>query len=484
MSGDGTSPPAGWYTDPNDPTRERYWEGAVWTTETRGPAAPTPTPPPIPAQEVPPPWAAEVVSQEAAIASAEGPSERPWWKRKRYIIPGASIAALLAIGPFVDSSDDPSQTSSADSTTTSLDVDQEPTTTTEVAEELPESTTTQLNGEESQATAIVTTGMVALANQAIADAPTSESLTAQTPYDRDLYDGGGWGDLDNDCQSDRHEVLIEESLVEVELSDDGCQVVTGLWIDLYDGAQYTSAGDVTVDHVVPLAAAHRAGAWAWDEESKRAFSSDIGFPPSLAIVGGDTNQAKADLEPDKWRPQESAWCQYALDWVAVKTRWGLAFSISEGSALLEMLATCQPVNSDATQTLEIPDAIPLANPTTSTTTTPPESSTTTVSTAVGPAVVVVASCNAQAETVVLRNDGGTQITLTGWILHDRGNNHSTGQLGSVTLAPGQQVTMLSGEDSPEQDGAIRWTNNNVWNNDGDTATLLDASGNEISTRPC
>lgn len=44
--------------------------------------------------------------------------------------------------------------------------------------------------------------------------------------------------------------------------------------------------------------------------------------------------------------------------------------------------------------------------------------------------------------------------------------------------------MLSGEDTPDQDGAIRWTSNNVWNNDGDTATLLDESGTEIATRPC
>ena len=40
------------------------------------------------------------------------------------------------------------------------------------------------------------------------------------------------------------------------------------------------------------------------------------------------------------------------------------------------------------------------------------------------------------------------------------------------------------KDTPEQDGAIRWTNKNVWNNDGDTATLLDASGNEIAARTC
>ena len=32
--------PAGWYPDPSDPTRERYWEGLQWTQHTRAPEAP------------------------------------------------------------------------------------------------------------------------------------------------------------------------------------------------------------------------------------------------------------------------------------------------------------------------------------------------------------------------------------------------------------------------------------------------------------
>ena len=162
-------------------------------------------------------------------------------------------------------------------------------------------------------------------------------------YDRDDYTGGGWPDSDGDCQSDRHEILIEESLEEPTLDAEGCRVISGLWIDAYDGTEYTSADEVTIDHFIPLAAAHRAGGWEWDIEQKRTFSSDISFPATHAVVGGDVNQSKGDRGPVDWRPPlESAWCGYAVDWVAVKARWDLAFTQAEVAAIEEMLNTCNP----------------------------------------------------------------------------------------------------------------------------------------------
>jgi uncharacterized protein YbjQ (UPF0145 family) len=36
MSSDsGAQPPAGWYSDPHDPTRLRWWDGAAWTDQTQ-----------------------------------------------------------------------------------------------------------------------------------------------------------------------------------------------------------------------------------------------------------------------------------------------------------------------------------------------------------------------------------------------------------------------------------------------------------------
>jgi len=42
-----TNPPAGWYTDPEDPTLDRMWLGATWGDQRR-PHQPAPTQPPPP----------------------------------------------------------------------------------------------------------------------------------------------------------------------------------------------------------------------------------------------------------------------------------------------------------------------------------------------------------------------------------------------------------------------------------------------------
>jgi hypothetical protein len=42
------STPAGWYADPDDPNRQRYWNGAAWTENRTEPAAaPAPPAPPV-----------------------------------------------------------------------------------------------------------------------------------------------------------------------------------------------------------------------------------------------------------------------------------------------------------------------------------------------------------------------------------------------------------------------------------------------------
>ena len=212
----------------------------------------------------------------------------------------------------------------------------------------------------------------------------------ETPsYERDSYTGGGWPDSDGDCQSDRHEILIEESLVEPVLDADGCRVETGLWVDLYDGEEYTIADLVTIDHFIPLAAAHRAGAWAWDDQSKKAFAVDIEFAATHAGVSGDNNQAKGDSGPEDWRPpSEDAWCRYAVDWISVKDRWSLAFTIAEAEALNEMLATCEPVtaiNALGANT-SAPDVSPTTTTTSSTTTAAPTTTATPTTTTTAVAI--------------------------------------------------------------------------------------------------
>lgn len=41
-----SNPIAGWYPDPQNPVSQRYWDGAVWTEQTRPVAPSSPVPPP------------------------------------------------------------------------------------------------------------------------------------------------------------------------------------------------------------------------------------------------------------------------------------------------------------------------------------------------------------------------------------------------------------------------------------------------------
>ena len=53
------------------------------------------------------------------------------------------------------------------------------------------------------------------------------------------------------------------------------------------------------------------------------------------------NRAKSDSGPEEWRPPDASyWCQYAIDWAAIKADWGLSATPAEWDALLEMAATC------------------------------------------------------------------------------------------------------------------------------------------------
>jgi hypothetical protein len=291
---------------------------------------------------------------------------------------------------------------------------------------------------------------------------------ARAPYDRDTYDGDGWGDFDNDCISTRHEVLITYSLDPVVMDSSGCFVESGRWVDPYTGSEYTSASDVTIDHVVPLAEAHRAGAWRWDFDSRNRLANDE-YSGHLRVVSADVNQSKGDKRPDEWLPPDrAAHCQYASDWTVTKARYRLTVTALERAALEDALGTC-----DGSLQASADAPLPVVAVTTPTTTT-----TTTIVPSAGPGEITLLSCDARAEVVMIGNTGGEPIALSGHTIHDDGVKHSVslGQFG--TLESGQQLTLLSGPDATARDGAVVWTGQNVWNNDGDTAFLIAADGSQ------
>lgn len=150
----------------------------------------------------------------------------------------------------------------------------------------------------------------------------------ERPYSRALYEH--WTDDDGDCQDTRQEVLIRDSVVPVRLSPDGCRVESGRWIDPYTGATVTHPSDLDIDHLVPLAEAHRSGADTWDESWRRAYANDLLSPLTLVATTASANRSKSDGDPLSWMPGDPRrWCPYVRAWVAVKGRWGLESDLLE-----------------------------------------------------------------------------------------------------------------------------------------------------------
>ena len=176
----------------------------------------------------------------------------------------------------------------------------------------------------------------------IAVAPVRENIP---DYDRGEW--SHWSDDDGDCQDTRQEALIAESETPVVyVNEDRCRVASGSWEGPYTGERFTDPGSLDIDHMVPLANAHRSGGWAWSVDRKRKYANDLSYEGHLIAVQASANRTKGSKGPEDWKPPERGyWCQYAVDWIAIKNVWELTATESEAEALVEMLQTCEPSRS-------------------------------------------------------------------------------------------------------------------------------------------
>ncbi|MEV6830535.1 HNH endonuclease family protein [Amycolatopsis sp. NPDC051102] len=158
---------------------------------------------------------------------------------------------------------------------------------------------------------------------------------SQTGYSRDKFPH--WIDQGNSCNT--REVVLKRDGTNV-VTDSSCAATSGKWFSPYDGATWTAASDVDIDHVVPLADAWRTGASSWTTAQRQAFANDL-TDPQLIAVTDNVNQEKGDKSPDAWKPPlVSYWCTYAKMWVAVKYKFKLTINSAEKTALTDMLGRC------------------------------------------------------------------------------------------------------------------------------------------------
>lgn len=153
-------------------------------------------------------------------------------------------------------------------------------------------------------------------------------------YDRDKF--GDWKDADGDCLDTRAEVLVAESHRAVT---GGCLITRGLWRSYYDRRVWQSAGDVDIDHMVPLSEAWKSGARGWTSATRGRFANDLGDGRALVAVTDDVNQSKGDSDPATWLPQYGR-CLYVKQYTAVKLRWSLRVDAAEKRALTRIASQC------------------------------------------------------------------------------------------------------------------------------------------------
>lgn len=154
-------------------------------------------------------------------------------------------------------------------------------------------------------------------------------------YSRDLFPH--WSTVSGACNT--RETVLKRDGTNV-VTNSSCAAVSGNWFSPYDGATWTAASDVDIDHIVPLANAWRTGASSWTTSKRQQFANDLSNPQLIAVTD-DVNQAKGDQSPATWKPPRTTyWCTYAKMWTHSKSRWALTITSTEKSALTDMLNRC------------------------------------------------------------------------------------------------------------------------------------------------
>ncbi|MEU9089350.1 HNH endonuclease family protein [Streptomyces sp. NPDC087901] len=158
---------------------------------------------------------------------------------------------------------------------------------------------------------------------------------SSTGYSRDKFPH--WITQSGACNT--REVVLKRDGTNVS-QDSSCAAVSGSWYSQYDGATWTAASDLDIDHMVPLAEAWRSGASSWTTAQRQALANDLTRPQLIAVTD-NVNQSKSDQDPATWLPSRTAYqCTYVRAWVHVKHYYDLSVDSAEKSALQSVLNGC------------------------------------------------------------------------------------------------------------------------------------------------
>ena len=192
-------------------------------------------------------------------------------------------------------------------------------------------------------------GMAGPATEAVELAQSLALIDERAPipdYRREAF-GEAWTDIDGNGCAQRQDVLARDL---IEITRDGCTVLTGVLEDPYTGRTVRFRHDrvaapgepgstaVQIDHVVSLAAAWRGGAFAWSDAERLRFANTLG---NLLAVDGAANQGKGSKGPSAWLPPDpDAHCDYADRYARIAAAWDLAVTAADRDALVGVLTRC------------------------------------------------------------------------------------------------------------------------------------------------
>ncbi|GAB3693323.1 hypothetical protein GCM10027595_05520 [Corynebacterium nasicanis] len=138
-------------------------------------------------------------------------------------------------------------------------------------------------------------------------------------YDRAEF-GAGWAPSAG-C------TIREQMLLDAGADLLSCQVTAGTARDPYTGSVLDLAVDVEIDHILPLSAAWDLGAHRWSPAERVAFAND---PRNLVVTSRVANQAKSDLLPAAWMPDDrQARCWYARRLAVVSATYSLPLPVTD-----------------------------------------------------------------------------------------------------------------------------------------------------------